>query len=250
MKFKLGKKHARHDEKNPRFASYLFASALPPIPAASDWGESVPDWLMLGNDTVGDCTCAAMAHGEMEWAADTARVFTPSADDTLAVYSAITGYDPSQTDSDGNNPSDTGADVVDVLNYWKNTGFCGRKIAGYSEINPKNSDHVKLSIALLGGAYFGVQLPQSAMDAINAGQPWIDTTDTNILGGHAIWAVAYDADGVTFVTWGREVFASWEWISKYADEAFAIPSADWINSSGVSPSGLNISQLIYDSQEL
>src|SRR5208282_2013127 len=53
------------------------------------------DWGMDGNDSVGDCTCADPAHRLMIWSAQgTGKLVMPTAAETLALYSAITGYNP------------------------------------------------------------------------------------------------------------------------------------------------------------
>ena len=244
--FKGGKRAAIHKAKNFRFSKYCL-TPLPAAPASVDWGARVTEWLMLGNDEAGDCTCAAVGHGEMDFTSNASTEFAPATDDVLAMYSAITGYDPDAVpDVDGNNPTDTGADMVTVLDYWRKTGLCGRTIAAYAEIDIANIEHLKLAIALLGGADLGVQLPQSAMDAFNAGQDWSDVMDQNILGGHAVWAVGYDTTGVFLITWGKVVHATWDWFATYADEAFAVASPDWEEASGESPSGIDTAQMVAD----
>jgi hypothetical protein len=37
-----------------------YTVALPPPPAAVDWSRKLSDLGMLKNDTLGDCTCAAI----------------------------------------------------------------------------------------------------------------------------------------------------------------------------------------------
>lgn len=248
--FRGGKLPARHDPKNPRLGKYLLTPLLA-APTEVSWGSKVADWLMLGNDEVGDCTCAAVAHGEMDFTSNASTEFVPDTADVLSMYSAITGYDPNAaSDADGNNPTDTGADMGTVCKYWNATGLCGRKITAFSEIDIANQNHIMLAVALLGGVYLGVQLPQSAMDAFNSEQPWTDVMDQNIVGGHAVWIVGYNANGVTLVTWGQTVQATWDWIATYADEAFAVAAPDWEEQSGISPSGINIQQMVADCQSL
>lgn len=242
MKFHLGKKPVRHDVRTFKLSTYL--STLPPVPAAVDWTGKVADWLMLGNDSVGDCTCAAAAHLEMLWTSLTSNEAAPSVADVLAAYSAITGYTPDDPNSD------TGADELSVLNYWRKNGIAGRKIYSYVKVDLAKPNEVRAAIALFGGLYIGVQLPQSAMDATNAGQPWTNTVDTDILGGHAVCLTAYDSTGLTCITWGQKQILTWDWLDKYADEAYCILSPDWIGVSGGAPSGFNLNQLQNDLKAL
>ena len=238
LRFKLGKLAPKIDNRTLKFKSYF--AKLPPLPTAIDWTPKVPDWLMLGNDQYGDCTCASAMHLEMLWTSQTSKEYIPSVTDTLAAYTAITGFNPNDPNTDN------GAAELDVLNYWKKTGFGSRPpITGFMEIGTGNIQHLKASIALFGGAYIGIQVPANAQDAFSAGQPWIDTSCTDIEGGHAIPLVAYDANFVTCVTWGALQKISYDWLATYMEEGYAVLSPDWI-ANGSAPSGFNLAQLQSD----
>src|SRR5215469_7565963 len=93
-KLKLGKQVARHDPRTLLLASYL-TPQLPTPPASFDLTGKVKAWGMMDNDQIGDCTCAAAGHLIMEWTANAGRkVFTPSDQQIVGAYSAITGYNP------------------------------------------------------------------------------------------------------------------------------------------------------------
>lgn len=239
MIYKLGKHAARYDKRNLMLSTYL--TSLPAIPVSIDWTHGVADWEMFNNDTVGDCTCAGAAHLIMQWTANSGLEVVPAATDVLAAYSAITGYNPADPSTD------TGANELDVLNFWKNTGICNHKIGCYVSVNPSNVPHVKAAIYLFGGLYIGVQLPNSAMNQTNAGQVWdIVSDDGGIGGGHCVEIVAYDADGLTCVTWGQEQRLTWAWWNKYVDECYAILSNDFLNGNGLTPGGFNLAALQQD----
>jgi hypothetical protein len=238
IKFKLGKKAARRDDRTLKISRYL--AAPPPLPAAIDWGGNVGVWGELGNDAVGDCTFAGPGHLEMLWTADSGTEFNPTTEQVLADYSAVTGYNPADPSTD------QGADMLTVMNYWRQTGIAGHKIYSFMTIGSSAMAEVKSAIAFFGGANIGVQLPQSAMDATNAGEPWSVTDDDNILGGHCVILSAYDADGLTCVTWGQEQKLTWGWLQKYCDEAYCALSPDWIGANGLAPSGFNLTQLQSD----
>src|SRR5580700_3718073 len=108
---------------------------------------------MMGNDKVGDCTCAAIGHFVMLATAHTGELVTPSQQDVLAVYSAATGYDPAT------GANDNGAAITAILEYWRTTGIAGHKILAWASINPANIVEVKQGIQLFGGVDIGMQLP-------------------------------------------------------------------------------------------
>ena len=237
---KLGKLAPRLDSRTLKFKTYL--TKLPPIPAAIDWTGKVKTWPMFLNDSIGICTIAGGAHLEMGWSSYAApNEAIPTDQQVLAAYSAITGYTPSDPSTD------TGADLLTVLNYWRKQKIAGHGIKYYAQIALNSQEQLQASIALMGGAYIGVNLPQSAEDAFQAGQPWTDTTDKNILGGHCIVLVGYDPTYVTAVTWGATVKISYAWLNTYMDEAYAIISPQWVEAGGVNtPTGLNLTQLEAD----
>ena len=73
-------------------------------------------------------------------------------------------------------------------------------------------------------------------------KPWVPgplTTD-----GHAVFAVSYDASGVTVLTWGNTQKATWAWWDECVDEAYAIlpPEAQ---TAGFAP-GFDFAQLKAD----
>ena len=237
---KLGKKAPRHDQRTLMMAKYMAATALPPIDSSVDWSTKVPNWLMLGNDTVGDCAEAGAFHAVMLWASLAAPAqFVPTTGDAIAAYSAITGYN-------GSAATDQGTDLLSLLNYWRQSGIDGHKINAFASVPIDNQAYIRAAIQLFGCCYIGVQLPASAMQATQNGQAWTDTTDTNIEGGHCILLVQYDQEGLTCITWGQRQRLTWDWLGKYLDEAYAVLSSDWIAQNGVAPDGFNLEQLTAD----
>jgi len=228
---RLGRRPARHDPRTFRLAKYLPKTLAPP-PVSADWCSKVQSWPMDRNDSIGDCTCAGVAHLLQAW---TTYVGTPvilADDQVVGLYSAITGYDPS-------NPStDQGAVELDVLNYWRSTGAVGHKIDAYARVAVANTDQVKTALSLFGGLYLGLALPLSAQsqtvwDATGGyqGRPgsW---------GGHCVVAQAYDENGLTVITWGQAKRMTWAFFSAYCDEAYACLSRDFLTATGTDPAGL------------
>ena len=70
--------------------------------------------------------------------------------------------------------------------------------------------------------------------------------------GHCIPAVAYDAAGLTVVTWVETKSMSWEFYDAYADEAFAVVSVDFIDcqDSSNTPAGFDLAAMLKDLAQL
>lgn len=251
-KVKLGKSPARHDSRTLCLAKYL--RALPPPPASADFTSKVPvaSWGMLGNDTVGDCTCAGALHMDEAWTANASTIIVPTTAEAISAYSAITGYVP------GEPSTDQGANELDVLNYWRATGIGGRKILAYASVDVSNEVEVKTATYLFGGLYLGLEMPtawqgQTTWDApgflaklLHFGGDWTPGS----WGGHCVPIEAYSGDNYTVVTWGSLVTLTQAGLAEYCDEAYALISSDWITRNGTAPSGFDLAQLQADLAEL
>lgn len=240
---KLGRKPARHDPLTLPFARYL-TGELPAPPESVDLTQGVGSWPMMGNDELGDCTCAAAGHLIEAWtqaAKGAAQVIPDSA--VLAAYEAVGGYVP------GDPSTDQGADELTVLKYWRKTGIGGHKIAAFVAVDPQNSDHVRQAIALFGGLYLGIAMPLSAQEQtiwdVPAGGP-VGSGAPGSWGGHAVPQLQYDPKLTTVITWGQKLQMTWEFFSTYVDEAWAIVTPDWIEQQGDSPSGFSLAALRAD----
>jgi hypothetical protein len=120
LKLKLGKHPPRHDPRTLQFATYATAALAAPPPSLDLTTKVKVPWGMMDNAQVGDCTCAAAGHLMMEWSANAkSKTFTPSDAQIIAAYSAVTGYNPKT------GANDNGAQEIDVLNYWRQTGIAG-----------------------------------------------------------------------------------------------------------------------------
>ena len=51
---------------------------------------------------------------------------------------------------------------------------------------------------------------------------------------------------LTCITWGRPKKMTWAWFEKYCSEAYALISKDWIEASGLAPSGFDLAALEND----
>jgi hypothetical protein len=215
--YRFGKHPPKQDYRTLRFKDYLLPGLAPPPPSASvltrvyaKLGTTDPSVLfpMDGNDTLGDCTIAALAHAVTTYRGLLGKKDIVSRQAVVKVYTHLTGG------------PDTGLNELDVLNHWRQTAVGGDKILAYVSINPKNHTHVEQAIQLFGGVYLGFQVQQNCIQEFDARQPWTPGPLTNE--GHAVFAVAYDPNGVTVLTWGNTQQATWAWWDECVDEAYAI----------------------------
>jgi hypothetical protein len=241
---KLGKNRPKFDNRTLRFGKYLTAQLLPPPPAV-DYSKPISAWPMMGNDRYGDCTCAAAGHMIEEWTANAGTEETLSDEQILAAYNHF---------AKGN--ADAGANMLDVLKYWRKTGIGGDKITAFAQLEPQNDNEARDAINLFGNCYIGVALPNFAVapgtDFLHT--PWVvppqgpvGDAAPNPQNGHCIPAVGYDTRNLYVVTWGALKSMSWQFYDAYMDEAFAVLSNDWINKKvGTAPSGFNLAALQQD----
>jgi len=237
--YRFGKHPPKRDYRTLRFTSYLKPGIAAPPPTfnvlttvykklkTTDPTKLFP---MDGNDTLGDCTIAALAHAITTYRGllGTKKIMTKQA--VIKLYQHLTGG------------PDTGLNELDVLNYWRSNQVLTDEILAYVSIEPKNHTHVQLAIQLFGGVYLGFQVQENCIQEFDAHQPWTPGPLTN--DGHAVYAVGYDQSGVTVLTWGNTQQATWAWWDECVDEAYAIlpPEAQ---KAGFAP-GFDFAQLQTD----
>ncbi len=241
---KLGKAPARHDPRTLQLAKYIPTGSIPAPPALDDWSKKVRNWPMMLNDSLGDCTCACAGHMIEQWTTYASTQVIPPDNSILQAYEAVSGYNPADPNTD------RGAVILDVLNYWRQTGVAGHQIQAFASLEPKNHGEVKDAVALFGNCYLGVQLPLSAQNqAVWAVPPGgaKGQGEPGSWGGHAIPIVQYDTRGLTVITWGATKRMSWGFLDAYCDEAYAVLSSDWINNvTNLAPDKFNLAQLQAD----
>lgn len=249
---KLGKLPKRVDARTLKLARYADLSQLPPIPPSSSWSRAVKSWPMFLNDRLGDCADAGAAHMLQAWNASAGRVYLPSDDDVLEFYEATTGYNPADP------ATDQGSVLIDVLNYWRSTGFAGHKIAAYVEVDFADPRELQAAIYLFGGVYAGVELPLVAQNqavwGVNPG-PEVKSRDgaPGGWGGHCVPLFDYwnqsRGDFYNCVTWGAVKRLTGDWFRAYASECYAIVTEDFL-AAGRDAAGLDIAALESDLREV
>jgi len=256
MAHKLGRQPRKFDKRIPKLSTVLkLAGKLAPAPLTIDESSKFPaDLGMMGNDKLGDCTCAGWYHAVQWWTGiANPPMFTEPDANVIHLYSQF-GYNPADPNSD------QGAVEQDVLKYLLNTGyqygFAGetRKIFGYVEVDQKNLDDLKRVIYEFGIAYVGINVPESVMDNANDTSILWDYLDNDpIAGGHCVILVGYDLDTFTCVSWGKQYKLTHNFLGNYLEEAYAIADPAWLEApvakegeeqlSAKTPLGLTAEQL-------
>jgi hypothetical protein len=242
---KLGKLAPKHDARTFKLERYV--KLVPPSPPQASYQAHVKNWPMMLNDSLGDCTCACAGHMIEQWTAyNGGSIITPPDSSILTAYEAVGGYNP------GDPSTDNGANILDVLNYWRKTGIDGHKILGYATVNTANLEEVKQAVYLFGNIYLGIQLPISAQSqdglwtVADGGTNGSPNNAPGSWGGHAIPVVEYDSEELVIVTWGQLWRVSWNFFLDYVDEAYAVLSQDWFDKNQDAFNGFDITTLEAD----
>jgi hypothetical protein len=215
--YRFGKHPPKVDYRTLRLSTYL-KSSLPVPPAAFDALAQVYAALKIsdptvlfpmdGNDRLGDCTIAALAHAITAYRGRLGQKHLMTEAAVTKLYAHLTGG------------PDTGLQELDVLNYWRAHSVSTDKILGFVKMDPRNHTHVQQAIEIFGGVYLGFQVQANCIQEFDARKPWTPGKLTN--DGHAVFAVAYDHAGVTVLTWGNTQKATWAWWDECVDEAYGI----------------------------
>jgi len=245
--YRFGKHPVKHDYRTLRLKNYLGTKTadMAAPPAQYDVLKLVHDKLgsaqngdlfpIDGNDIYGDCTIAALAHAvtiNRALASNEKKIMTAQAVERL--YFRLSGG------------VDSGLVELDVLNYWRKHKVAGDSLLAYASIEPKNHTHIKQAIHAFRGVYLGFQCQKNCVEDFQAQKPWTPGKLTN--DGHAVYAVGYDKDGVTVLTWGGTQRGTWAWWDECVDEAYALIPTE-AKDPDFSP-GFNLAQLKADLAQL
>jgi hypothetical protein len=172
----------------------------------------------------------------------------------MAAYTGVSGFDPTQTDASGNNPTDTGALWTDVLARWRTTGFMlGGELdqaTAFVRVQHGDDNELRLAVQWFGCALVGLALPLAAQTQAVWDVADDQDGEPGSWGGHAVPMVAYTRDLVWFVTWGLLKPATWAFARRYITEAYAVQSPDWFKVSGKTPAGLTLDAVNADLDEM
>lgn len=236
---RLGKSPAALDPRAPRLRDVLTGAY---VWADADWRADVDSRIMGDNDQCGDCVVVAAANGTLVQSSYAGHAARMTDDEALANYIAATGYNAA------NGANDTGLVEQDYLRRWHLTGItiAGKTnlLAGYAHIDPLDRSALRQGIHLGAGVLAGLRLPMSAQSQISAGQPWDVASGPDgqpgTWGGHAVWVLAADQEGVWCVTWAQLQRITWAAWQAWADESWACIDPLFLNSMGVNPGDVGL----------
>jgi hypothetical protein len=255
MPLKLGRLHRTYDPRIPHMSAITAGQTLPPPPPSADYTKNMPANLgMMLNDTLGDCTCAAVYHAIQVWTFNAQQQMDTEPDsDVRQLYIQACGYNPRVP---GEGPGGNEQHVLTfLLKKGAPTGPQGQsrhKIAAFVEVDPRNHDDVKRTISDCGVAYIGFNVPQFIMPPNEPPlRVWdVQTGNDNIVGGHAVVLAGYDANGARVISWGDYYTMTWAFFAKFVDEVYAIADNTWIDKTGKTPGGLTLAELETQMQAL
>lgn len=206
---------------DPRTIQYRAIRRAPTWEPPKEWswdhenpGAPLP---MFANDRLGDCVIAARAHQTLRFEKNEQGLFIPITDKEVE-----TEY---FKESDG---EDSGLVALYAMRAWRNYGWIAGgklyKIHSFVEVQPQ--DHLLVQEAMMVGTglQFGIRLPVSAADQLNAHQVWDlvagDRGRAGSWGGHMVTGCEYDEEGVTVKTWGKDQKMTWRFVDSYCDECY------------------------------
>ena len=239
---KLGRLPRAYDQRVPHLSSLMAGRRgllLPPPPAVDRMSRMPAKWGMMGNDRLGDCTCAALGHAVQLTSFVTGREITPPDAAVLQLYEAACGYsaaDPS---------SDQGGNEQQVLSYVHQHGIpdgAGKHdaVRAYVEIDPRSLDDMRRAIDEAGFIYVGADIPETWTSSNTWSAPG---PDEQIAGGHAFIVGGYDQEAFYGVSWGEVVTISPAAVTACFEEVYAVLLASWFDKSGATLAGLTAAQL-------
>lgn len=203
MKYKLGLRPVMF-QPTIRLCSY-YTSDLPSVSSLKyPLGRSdlIQPHMYL-NDQLGDCAIAGSI--EEVRLANAIRGVTVNFTDTEALknYSAITGYNPDDPDSD------QGTDVHQLYQWRQSTGLVDadgayHKIVGYAGLTPGDWDELLIALSLFQMVGIGIKVPSYCEEQFEEGQAWhLEHGLQHIEGGHYIPVVNAPNDKQAgLFTWG------------------------------------------------
>lgn len=226
-------------------------------PTKTDWYSQVPasSWGMLANGPdssipglsnfqgCGDCTVASAAHiiDQVAWYAQNNTPAPVTALEALNAYEALTGYNPKT------GANDNGCELQQVLQWWTQNGLADYMPSGFAQIDVTNLALVQTCVADFGAVYSALAVPEAFEQQFDNGQPWDVPTGRGgrqIVGGHAVPIVGYDADYLYVITWGAvqpvtyAAFAMY-WSPQQSGEAWVAILPQSAGATGITFEGLD-----------
>jgi hypothetical protein len=222
--------------------------SLMTAPAAVDWHAACPaDGDMLGNDRFGNCVPVAELRAiQMRRANAGGDQWKPAEAQALGLYGRLTGFNPAT------GQPDDGTDTAAAMTTWCSTGIRvnsqDEDVPLWASVDPANLEHVRLAIAYTGPVQITLALPQAAQDlavwaeAPGFGPAWAARS----WGCHRVISGKYDGPEFVVRTWGHDLAVHPKFWSAYVLAVDATLSREWLDTTGLAPSGLDWTALEHD----
>lgn len=245
MPLRLGKRPARKGAISFAMSQFIDRSAMPTPPLRIGHERIGRPWQMHANDVYSCCVFAGAAHEHSVWT----HMGGPTADFTdegvLSDYSAVTGFNKSDPDSD------QGTDMEEAAQYRRKVGIVDakgvrHKVDSYLAPRIGDCDDLALLTYLTGAVGVGLMLPSYAMDQFDNHQPWeVREGPRGHAGGHYVSCIGRNRHGMfVVVTWGRLQAMSPAFYARFSDEAVGYLSLQILrDNTRLSPDGFDESTL-------
>ena len=243
-----------------KLRDYMKMAALPTNPASCDYSSPAISVItnLEGNDEYGDCVEAEDSHFIAVMTGNAGTLFAYSKQQTLAAYSALTGFNASDPSTD------QGTDPIADLNYYVQNPYAdGTKLAGYLQVDATNQQEVMFALFAFGNLKLWLALPDSYINPIPSANGFVwDVDSPDPSNGHCIGSCGYNStnvavvgansQGVQIMTWGLIGTLTWKalaalCVASAGGGAAVRVTPDWLNKAvGKTPSGFAWDDLISD----
>lgn len=251
---KLGLRNLHH--MSLKLSDYVQPGALEAVPAAVHRSHLSFPWGALLNDQLGDCGEAMTIHGIEAFHLDAGTpVPAFGNDDAEKLYEQVGGYDPTQTQPDGSNPTDQGTDNGVLVTKWQEPGVtCAADKSQHSIVASLFVDYTNTNLTKLAIWEFVVCFRAMNMPVTAQNQTTWSVTDPTLQGnaapgswgGHDIPELSYDQNLIRTVSWGEELLIEWGFDTTYGMQGFVVVTKEQTNLQGVSPAGVDWTKLNQD----
>ena len=249
----FGRKKPTGPTTRPRLKDYLMAD-MPTPPTAAGYSAKARPQLheIYGNDSLGDCVEACIAHAVGVFGANAQEWWTFSTEQIVQMYSSMGGYVP------GDPSTDNGTDISTALDIWKSPGVVGpggtHQIAGSLAVNAADPIECRMAIWLFENLVLGLDLPDAWINPFPSysGFIWDVAGAPDPNNGHCVVANAYDTANICIATWAMNGAITNAAMEEYlvpsnGGELYTVLSRDVIDrATERCPAGFNFGQLQAD----
>lgn len=179
-----------------------------------DWAQGLLwDDDVLGNDVAADCGPAALVNWLKLMGLVVGSPLPLTTADAFALYTALTGWDGVP-----GSPSDTGVELLSLMQYAVTTGVAGTTLDGYLAVPLLDQVHLATAVDLVGPLVVGLSLPVQCQSTDYWDyQPGMVRRSW---GGHAVLLFSVSPGVYVIKTWGRTVRVTDAFLEAFGDDAY------------------------------